>query len=130
MFFVSKIIYLEKDGETMDKSNGLSVVVTVCLSHHCSSVFCFLVVQSRYCIYEAMTEGRRYWMAFLTTVILSLGIVEAIKELKDRNGSSMIAIKKVMQSKMPADKTWANRLFLNTLKAAVASGGMSDIVWM
>jgi histone H1/5 len=34
------------------------------------------------------------------------GIVDAISELKDRTGSSMIAIKKLMMSKFPADKKW------------------------
>jgi histone H1/5 len=33
-------------------------------------------------------------------------IVDAISELKDRTGSSMIAIKKLMMSKFPADKKW------------------------
>merc|ERR1712117_321816 len=50
------------------------------------------------------------------------GIVRAIEELKDRTGSSMIAIKKCMQVNLPADKKWLNSVFLNTLKAGVASG--------
>ena len=34
----------------------------------------------------------------------------------------MIAIKKFMQSKLPAEKKWANAIFLNSLKSGVASG--------
>ena len=50
------------------------------------------------------------------------GIVKAIDELKDRTGSSMIAIKKHMQANLPKDKKWMNAVFLKTLKAGVASG--------
>jgi histone H1/5 len=50
------------------------------------------------------------------------GIVDAISELKDRTGSSMIAIKKLMMSKIPADKKWQNATFLQSLKAGVAAG--------
>ena len=50
------------------------------------------------------------------------GIVEAIKELKDRNGSSAIAIKKVMQGKLAKDKKWQNATFLQALKNGVAAG--------
>ena len=50
------------------------------------------------------------------------GIVEAITELKDRNGSSMIAIKKYMQAKLPKDKKWQNATFLQALKSGVAAG--------
>ena len=50
------------------------------------------------------------------------GIVEAITELKDRTGSSMIAIKKYMQDKLPKDKKWQNAIFLKTLKAGVEKG--------
>jgi histone H1/5 len=49
------------------------------------------------------------------------GIVEAIKELKDRNGSSSIAIKKNMMDKIK-DKKWKNGTFLLALKNAVSSG--------
>ena len=47
------------------------------------------------------------------------GIVEAITELKDRTGSSMIAIKKYMQEKLPKDKKWQNAIFLKALKVRV-----------
>lgn len=50
------------------------------------------------------------------------GIVVAITELKDRSGSSMIAIKKFMQDKLPAEKKWQNAVFLSALKSGVASG--------
>ena len=50
------------------------------------------------------------------------GIIEAITELKDRNGSSMVAIKKYMQGKQPAEKKWQNATFLNALKTGVAAG--------
>ena len=52
------------------------------------------------------------------------GIYEAIAELKDRSGSSMIAIKKYMQAKLPKDKQWQNAVFLSTLKTAVAKGDL------
>ena len=50
------------------------------------------------------------------------GIVKAITELKDRTGSSSIAIKKHMQAAMPTDKKWQNGMFLAALKKAVADG--------
>jgi histone H1/5 len=50
------------------------------------------------------------------------GITAAIAELKDRSGSSMISIKKYMQSNLPADKKWMNTQFLNALKTLVAAG--------
>jgi histone H1/5 len=50
------------------------------------------------------------------------GIVKAISELKDRTGSSTIAIKKHMQANMPADKKWMNGTFLKALKDGVAAG--------
>lgn len=50
------------------------------------------------------------------------GIIDAISELKDRTGSSTIAIKKVMQEKFIKDKKWQNSTFLHALKAGVASG--------
>ncbi|KAI2490188.1 Domain in histone families 1 and 5 [Fragilaria crotonensis] len=49
-------------------------------------------------------------------------IVAAIAELKERNGSSAIAIKKLMQSKPPKDKKWFNYTFLQALKSGVTSG--------
>lgn len=55
------------------------------------------------------------------------GIIEAIQELKDRNGSSMIAIKKFMQSKLPQDKQWQNGTFLSALKSAVAAGELVQV---
>lgn len=51
-----------------------------------------------------------------------LGIVQAITELKERSGSSTIALKKFMQAKMPKDKKWMNAMFLTALKTGVASG--------
>ena len=48
------------------------------------------------------------------------GIIEAITEMKDRTGSSMIAIKKHMQSKLPSDKKWQNATFLTALKTGVS----------
>merc|ERR1711897_124818 len=50
------------------------------------------------------------------------GIIEAIEELKERSGSSAIAIKKYMQAKLPKDKKWKNGMFLMALKNGVASG--------
>ena len=50
------------------------------------------------------------------------GIVEAIAELKDSSGSSVIAIQKFMQDKLPKDEEWENILFLKALKAGVEKG--------
>lgn len=55
------------------------------------------------------------------------GIIEAIAELKDRTGSSMMAIKKVMMTKIPKDKKWQNTLFLQTLKKCVADGTLVQV---
>merc|ERR1711935_151604 len=55
------------------------------------------------------------------------GIILAITELKDRTGSSMIAIKKHMQGNLPTDKKWINGTFLKVLKAGVASGDFVQI---
>ncbi len=55
------------------------------------------------------------------------GIIQAITELKDRTGSSMISIKKFMQDKLPKDKTWQNATFLQALKAGVASGDLVQV---
>jgi histone H1/5 len=53
--------------------------------------------------------------------------VEAITELKDRTGSSMIAIKKFMQDKLPKDKKWQNATFLKSLKDGVAAGDFVQV---
>jgi histone H1/5 len=50
------------------------------------------------------------------------GIVKAITELKDRTGSSSIAIKKHMQANLAADKKWMNAAFLKALKDGVEAG--------
>lgn len=50
------------------------------------------------------------------------GITAAIADMKERNGSSLISIKKWMQAKLPADKKWLNAQFLQALKTAVTSG--------
>ena len=50
------------------------------------------------------------------------GIITAISGLKDRTGSSSIAIKKTMQASMPKDKKWMNATFLAALKKMVADG--------
>ncbi len=55
------------------------------------------------------------------------GIVKAISELKDRTGSSSIAIKKHMQANMPADKKWMNTTFLKALKDGVAAGDLIQV---
>lgn len=55
------------------------------------------------------------------------GIIKAIEEFKDRNGSSMIAIKKHMQAGLPADKKWMNATFLASLKAGVTNGEFVQI---
>ena len=55
------------------------------------------------------------------------GIVAAIKELKDRTGSSSIAIKKHMQANLPKDKKWLNTTFLIALKTAVAAGDLIQV---
>lgn len=55
------------------------------------------------------------------------GIVSAITELKDRNGSSMISIKKFMQANLPKDKKWINGIFLNTLRHGVEGGDFIQV---
>jgi histone H1/5 len=55
------------------------------------------------------------------------GIVSAVAELKDRTGSSMIAIKKVMQANLPKDKKWLNATFLTALKNGVAAGELIKV---
>jgi len=52
------------------------------------------------------------------------GIIVAITDLKDRTGSSSIAIKKHMQARLPADKKWLNKSFLTALKKAVDDGDL------
>ena len=52
------------------------------------------------------------------------GIVAAITELKDRTGSSSIAIKKHMQANLSKDKKWMNATFLSALKKMVADGDL------
>ena len=52
------------------------------------------------------------------------GIVAAITELKDRTGSSSIAIKKHMQANLPKDKKWMNATYLAALKKMVADGDL------
>ena len=58
----------------------------------------------------------------ISTMSYKAGIVAAITELKDRTGSSTIAIKKHMQENMAADKKWLNGMFLKALKDGVAAG--------
>ena len=55
------------------------------------------------------------------------GIITAITGLKDRTGSSSIAIKKTMQASMPTDKKWMNAMFLTTLKKMVADGILTKV---
>lgn len=50
------------------------------------------------------------------------GIVDAIQERGDRSGSSSIAVRKVMQSKLPRDKKWLNATYFAALKTGVANG--------
>jgi histone H1/5 len=55
------------------------------------------------------------------------GIIKAITELKDRSGSSQIAIKKHMQAALPADKKWMNATFLKAIKDGVTAGEFVQI---
>jgi histone H1/5 len=56
------------------------------------------------------------------------GIIEAITELKDRTGSSMISIKKFMMTKIEGGgKKWMNATFLAALKAGVAAGELVQV---
>lgn len=54
-------------------------------------------------------------------------ILKTVTELKDRNGSSMVAIRKVMKSTLPAEKKWLNATFLAALKSMVASGELQKV---
>lgn len=58
----------------------------------------------------------------ISTMSYKAGVFAAITELKDRTGSSSIAIKKHMQANMASDKKWLNAVFLKALKDGVASG--------
>eukprot|EP00567_Pseudictyota_dubia_P002944 CAMPEP_0197449666 /NCGR_PEP_ID=MMETSP1175-20131217/22437_1 /TAXON_ID=1003142 /ORGANISM="Triceratium dubium, Strain CCMP147" /LENGTH=271 /DNA_ID=CAMNT_0042981867 /DNA_START=36 /DNA_END=851 /DNA_ORIENTATION=- len=51
-------------------------------------------------------------------------IITAIRELKDRNGSSMMAIKKHMQAKHPKGKKWTDTSFRKALNQCVAAGDL------
>ena len=53
------------------------------------------------------------------------GIFDAISALKDRTGSSSIAIKKHMQANLPKDKKWMNGMYLKALNKAVADGELT-----
>jgi RNA-binding protein YhbY len=55
------------------------------------------------------------------------GIAAAIADMKERNGSSLISIKKWMQAKLPADKKWLNAQFLQALKTAVTAGELVKV---
>jgi hypothetical protein len=55
------------------------------------------------------------------------GVCVAIDELNDRKGSSMIAVKELMQANLPKDKKWLNGAFLDALKAGVAAGDLVQV---
>jgi len=55
------------------------------------------------------------------------GIVRTVEALKDRTGSSMISIKKIMQTDLPSDKKWMNTIFLTGLKSLVAAGDLVQV---
>ena len=55
------------------------------------------------------------------------GIIKAIYELKDRTGSYMISIKKIMQADLKKDKEWMNTTLLSGFKASDASGELIHI---
>ena len=82
-------------------------------------VFSFFVESDKshcFFIYEINPKARHLIMSY------KAGIVKAISELKDRTGSSSIAIKKHMQANLPADKKWMNAAFLKALKDGVEAG--------
>jgi hypothetical protein len=54
-------------------------------------------------------------------------IIESINELNDRKGSSMIAIKKLVQEKLSKDKKWQNATFLAALRRGVANGDLVQV---
>jgi len=53
-------------------------------------------------------------------------IVSAIQDLKDRSGSSAIAIKKHIMTSNP-EMNWMNSVFLTTLKKSVTDGDFIQI---
>jgi histone H1/5 len=63
--------------------------------------------------------------SYLQTMTYKEGIIKAITDLKDRTGSSLIAIKKHIQATFPAEKKWANGTFLLTLNKMVAAGQLT-----
>ena len=61
-------------------------------------------------------------ITFIRIMTYKAGIITAIQELGDRNGSSSISIKKHMQANLPKEKTWQNATFLAALKNGVEKG--------
>ena len=55
------------------------------------------------------------------------GVIVAITELKDRSGSSSIAIKKYMQASISENKKWKNDTFLSTMKKMVVDGDLVQV---
>jgi linker histone H1 and H5 family len=55
-------------------------------------------------------------------MLYKAGIADAIKELNERNGSSMTDIKTCMHDKLPANKKWMTAAFLGAFKRGVAAG--------
>ena len=55
------------------------------------------------------------------------GILSAISALKERSGSSSIAIKKHMQASLPSGKKWMNTTFLTALKTLTTAGDLIQI---
>ena len=53
------------------------------------------------------------------------GIINAISTLKDRSGSSSIAIKKHIQANFPKDEYYMNDLYLASLNNLVADGDIT-----
>lgn len=73
-------------------------------------------------VFYPLRLPNRFIYHFTFIMSYRAGIIEAVSELKDRTGSSMIAIKKFMQEKLPKDKKWQNATFLAALKTGVEKG--------
>lgn len=75
----------------------------------------------------ATTWLNKYRIKLHANMSYKQGIMEVITDLKDRNGSSLIAIKKAVQEKLPRGKKWLNATFLQALRSGVASGDLVQI---
>mmetsp|Transcript_17851 Transcript_17851/g.51804 ORF Transcript_17851/g.51804 Transcript_17851/m.51804 type:complete len:80 (+) Transcript_17851:49-288(+) len=61
-------------------------------------------------------------MRGISNVSHKAGVTKVINEIKDRTGSSIIAIKNHMQANLTKDKKWMNYAFLLALNLVILAG--------